>query len=337
MNTLALLNSNQRDVKMKTLFIFGLILMLNVGVAAAHNSKNNPHLIFAEHSLVGKIWDVNDKKFIDKKILVERILASHYILLGETHDNMVHHQNQAWVIENIKANNRRAIVSFEMINDQQGKLLHGHKITSSDILIKLLNQSKTGWEYQRHYKSLFDTVINSGFPIFPANLDRTQTYNIAAKGTKHLSAEIKKQLDKIKLTSEQKKILHEEIDMSHCQLLDSKMFAGMALVQRAKDVVMSMSMVNHRDGEIAVLIAGSGHVRNDRGVPVFIRLQDAKAKILALTWIEVLEESTSVDVYEEHWGSSQAPFNYIWFTPRVDRVDPCEALKKHTMKNKKKH
>jgi uncharacterized iron-regulated protein len=223
-------------------------------------------------------------------------------------------------------------VSFEMINDQQEKLLAGHEITSSDILIKLLNQSKTGWDYERHYMSLFDTIIKSDFPIFSANLDRTQTYNIAVKGAKSLPVEIKEQLDKIILTNEQNKKLLDEIDMSHCQLLDSKMFAGMALVQRVKDVVMSMSMVNNRDSQIAVLVAGAGHVRNDRGVPVFIQQQDAKAKILALTWIEVVEGITSVDIYEKHWGSTQAPFNYIWFTPRVNRIDPCEALKKHTKK-----
>ena len=53
--------------------------MLSVGAVPAHDVTNGPHLLFAEHSLVGKIWDVNNKKFIDKKILVGGLIISSFL------------------------------------------------------------------------------------------------------------------------------------------------------------------------------------------------------------------------------------------------------------------
>jgi hypothetical protein len=47
-----------------------------------------------------------------------------------------------------------------------------------------------------------------------------------------------------------------------------------------------------------------------------------------------LPEVLDAEAYAKHWGAQQLPFDYVWFTPRVDRPDPCEQFRQH-MKNKK--
>ncbi|NIQ15929.1 MAG: hypothetical protein GTO02_16505, partial [Candidatus Dadabacteria bacterium] len=75
------------------------------------------------HVLIDRIWDVQGQKVIDKRQLIERILDADYILLGEIHDNIAHHSNQAWVIDNLAVQNRSTAVAFEMIDNEQGKLI----------------------------------------------------------------------------------------------------------------------------------------------------------------------------------------------------------------------
>jgi uncharacterized iron-regulated protein len=43
------------------------------------------------HPLVGRIWDVKAGAFIGEDVLVARLVASRFVLLGERHDNPDHH------------------------------------------------------------------------------------------------------------------------------------------------------------------------------------------------------------------------------------------------------
>ena len=68
-----------------------------------------------------------------------------------------------------------------------------------------------------------------------------------------------------------------------------------------------------------VLIVGGGHTRNDRGVPLYLdeKLKDNSISILP---VEVQEGLTKPEEY-----TSIADF--LYFTPRVDNIDPCEKYK----------
>ena len=45
-------------------------------------------------------------------------------------------------------------------------------------------------------------------------------------------------------------------------------------------------------------------------------------------FLEVKEGLTAPAAYAEHWDAASLPFDYVWFTPRIDDVDPCEKFKK---------
>jgi uncharacterized iron-regulated protein len=64
-----------------------------------------------------------------------------------------------------------------------------------------------------------------------------------------------------------------------------------------------------------VLIAGNGHVRTDRGVPWYLARIRPTARTVSVALLEVRE---GLDA-----AAADLPFDYVWFTPRVDDRDPC--------------
>jgi uncharacterized iron-regulated protein len=112
-------------------------------------------------------------------------------------------------------------------------------------------------------------------------------------------------------------------------MINDKMTAAMTLVQRAKDAEMAEALRGSAQVNTHVLVAGSGHVRNDRGVPFYFRKRMAGKKLVAITWAEVLPGIEDAKAYAAQWGAQQLPFDYVWFTPRMDRPDPCEGFRQH--------
>jgi len=291
-------------------------------------------ILLADHPLAGKIWDVNAGQFINRQQLAGRIVSSRYLMLGETHDNLIHHQNQAWAIGLLRDHQRSAAVAFEMISQQQGQVIAGKKYDSSESLIAGLDHIKTGWEYQRFYANIFDVAIKADYAVLPANFDRQKIMLIVREGEAELPPGIKTMLDNHILPADQVAASRKEIEGSHCGMINEKMTRAMMLMQRAKDAQMAQAFASQNAVETRVLIAGSGHVRKDRGVPFYLSSQEQENNLLVIAWAEVQEDVTDVGAYAAHWGADQLPFDYVWFTPRVDRPDPCERFRQHIKSRK---
>jgi uncharacterized iron-regulated protein len=314
--------------------LFGTWLIL-LGGCTSHGDLKPPALILSQHTLVDKIWDVQAGRFIDETQLIRRMLASDYVLLGEIHDNSRHHQLQARVIDWLRKQQQLTSVSFEMISYQQGKVLKQHSYASSSELIELLNQTKSAWPYKRDYQIVFDSVIAAGFDILPANLDQNELTQVMNRGEVELSEDIRQMLKQTPFTDKQTADLQNEIVRAHCNMMPPDATQPMVLVQRARDAVMSLSLLNS-PADIKVLIAGAGHTRVDRGVPLYLRKRDKTARMFSLAFQEVNEGATSIDAYSERWGGQGLPFDYVWFTPAVHRPDPCEQLKRQLKKTNTK-
>jgi uncharacterized iron-regulated protein len=297
--------------------------------------SKTPKLLLTDHQLVGKIWDVEQQAYLDQDMLVARMLDSDYLLLGERHDNPLHHQHQSWAIKQLANNGKQASVAFEMIDSEQGARLAEQNVTSTEQLITELNLSKTGWDYENRYKTLFAEVIDAGFNIDSANLNRQQLMNIIMQGEDGLPEDYQRMLNATPLSAEQMQASQQEIIQSHCGMLDDKSSASMVLGQRLRDAVMADSLLNSQQ-PVKVLIAGAAHVRNDRAVPLYLRTnleqQGKDARILSIGMIEVDSSETDPSIYAEPWGSETLPFDIVWFTPQVKREDMCKKLKQHFKK-----
>jgi len=306
-----------------------------IGLSAcglAPQKEEAPMLTLTDHPLVDRIWDVKGARFIDKAQLVEKIAHSEYLLLGETHDNPIHHRYQAEMIEALAAKHRSAVVAFEMVDEKQGQLLADKPVDSVDALIATLNQVKATWNYERHYRGVFDSAMKAGFGVYPASLARETIMETARHGDASLPADLKALLGTVRLSEEQEVGSRREIESSHCGMLPEAMVSPMMFTQRVKDAVMAERLMAYAEVDTRVLVAGSGHARADRGVPLYLKQKAADAGIVSIAWAEVAPEMDRATGYAEHWGSARLPFDYVWFTPRVERPDPCEGLRHHMQK-----
>jgi uncharacterized iron-regulated protein len=84
---------------------------------------------------------------------------------------------------------------------------------------------------------------------------------------------------------------------------------------------MAKALASSSAADGAILIAGGGHARRDRGVPYYLALEAPGATVASVLLREVRRGEES----PERYGADDGPFDYLWFTPRVSDEDPCAA------------
>ena len=122
--------------------------------------------------------------------------------------------------------------------------------------------------------------------------------------------------------------LLEELRESHCGHLPEAMLAPMALAQHARDAHMARALLDAPTAAGAVLIAGAGHVRRDRGVPYYVRLNAPDAELVSVAFLEVRSGAVQPTAYLPESAGPLPVYDYVWFTPRLSDEDPCAAFQK---------
>jgi uncharacterized iron-regulated protein len=112
--------------------------------------------------------------------------------------------------------------------------------------------------------------------------------------------------------------------------MPENMIERMVDIQWARDARIAASLARGAQRDGAVLIAGAGHVRTDRGVPVHLARHIQDVAITSVAFVEVDAAAVKPGDYAQRFGSDALPFDYVWFTPKIDEADPCEKLKKST-------
>ena len=303
------------------------------------DDKSQPlKLLPQEHELIGKIYSVKDKKFVSKEALLKSIYQNDYVLLGETHDNVKHHEDHGEMITLIANHSEQAAIAFEMLNEDQEKLVNNVEFNSTDELLDTLEQAKTGWEYKKYYKPVFDSVLKAKLPMHAAEINRKSLMNIVTKGLDNAPEPVQELLKKTRLSDEATESLKKEIEMTHCGMINAEMTQAMMLGQQVRDAAIGDTLFKIKKDPVktAILISGSGHIRNDRGAPFYLKARDKNARIIAVAWLEIEPEVNDPLEYSKRWGVDHLPFDYVVFTEQVDRPDPCEEMKKY-MDHKKNH
>lgn len=321
-------------ISIKILPVYMIAALFLISCQSAKEKPTYGELMLHDHALSEKIWDVENKTFVEKQWLLNKVSDYNYILLGETHDNSLHHKYQGLIIGQLGDKGQRLSVAFEMINDDKQELLNKGNVKSSDELFDLLQWEKTGWPDRALYKPVFDATLNAKYNIYAANLNRKKLSSIIMGGEEALPENVKQQLNENPLSEEAEAKLRTEIVESHCNLLPEHMVPQMMMGQRVKDATMAKSLVSNKNTDGIVLIAGSGHVQK-YGVPIYLKSEDADAKAISIAWIEVDSRLEQPEEYANFYGDEDLPFDFVWFTPRIDRPDPCEELKNHHKFKKK--
>ena len=255
------------------------------------------------------------------------------VMLGEIHDNPEHHklrailleQASAAVFEQIRADQQPALDKYVVFNKSAARLGN-----TSDLL-RFLDWDKTSWSKTSDYRPLFEAVVRARLPIYPGDPPRDVMRKTAKEGASALPDDERKRLGlEASLGEAQDAASLAEIDGSHCGMIPKSAQPNMAVAQRYRDAHMADMLLKAAEAHgSAILFAGNGHVRTDRGVPWYIRLRAPSKAVVAVMLVEVVDGKTDPETYVPRDPDGKPATDFIVFTPRgPDRdKDPCEGMK----------
>jgi uncharacterized iron-regulated protein len=313
-----------------------LLAALLVATPAARAEPLPPTILSqpAAHTLTGKIW-LPGQGFISSDELARRAAAADVLLLGESHDNPDHHALQAWVLGQVLAAGKRPLVAFEMIDAGQSVALASHLATHPRDAAGLgpaLGWDKSGWPDWNFYRPIAEAALTAGTSLAAGNLGKDETRAIAKGEVPARLAALG--LDR-PLDAATRQGMEAEIKAGHCDLLPDRALPAMVRVQRARDAHMARVLADGIAAHgSAVLIAGSGHVRIDRAVPAHLTVMAPGKRVFAIAFAEVQPGMTEPVAYGEGYDADAPPFHALWFTPRAERENQCEVMRKHMEKKK---
>lgn len=234
------------------------------------------------------------------------------LVLGEVHDNPVHHLNQAAAVAALKP---RALV-FEMLTPEQAQKATSDARKDLARLGEVLGWEAAGWPDFGTYAPIFAAAPEA--EIIGAALPR-ETVRRAFKeplATVFGAGAAAYGLDR-PYPSELQAQLEAETQADHCGALPTDILPGMVAAQRLRDAAFADATLQaeRATGGPVVLITGSGHARDDRAVPAMIRAAAPDVRVLSIGQLEAPAEGDQ-------------PFDLWIVTPAAERPDPCEAFRK---------
>ncbi len=286
-----------------------------------------------DHPLVGVIWDVAARRRVGEAELAARVRATDIVLVGETHDNPDHHQLQATLLHAFGETHDAPAVVFEMLDHEQQQTvdstLRAHP-GDVDALAQAVGWASSGWPAWSMYRPVFETALAAHGAVLAAGLERGAAMRIAHEGVASLDPIMVQSFGLAgPLPADLQAAMRREMSESHCGLLPEAMLDSMVLVQRVRDALLAERLhAGAERGHGALLIAGAGHVRRDRGVPAQLA-RAYGATSLAIGLVQVSANGTAPERYAETFDARDLPFDFVWFTPRANDTDHCAELKEH--------
>ena len=290
------------------------------------------------HPLSGRIWDVSSARFIDRQSLITRLARADFLLLGERHDNPDHHLLQAEVLRRLIALGRRPAVGFEMFGLDDASAIANHLgLAPNDAagLGRAVNWNKSGWPDWAMYQPIAEAALQARLRIVATNLPRAAARKMNRDGLAALEPPVRGELGLDRpLSDAMCAAMATDIRDSHCGYASEESVKAMIDVQRARDAQMAQSLIAASDPDGAILVAGAGHVRKDYGIPVYLAAKAAGKQVISIAFLEVDNQKSEPPNYT--LANGRLPFDYVWFTPRVDDEDPCEKFKSQFEQLKKR-
>ena len=177
------------------------------------------------------------------------------LLLGEQHDAKAHPAwHERWV-STLAQRGQLAALALEMAD--RGASTVGLPATASEAQVQqALHWDAQGWSWPRYAPAVM-AAVHAGVPVLGANLPRPdQRAAMQDKG-----------LDQL-LPGPALKAQQLAVRIGHCELLPETQITPMTRIQIARDRSMAQTIASAVvPGKTVVLLAGSGHVEPDVGVP----------------------------------------------------------------------
>ncbi|WP_442957734.1 ChaN family lipoprotein [Polaromonas sp.] len=232
---------------------------------------------------------------------LDALLPVDALLLGEQHDAAEHQQIAQQIIAHLVARGLLAALALEMADAgvSTAALLPG---ASEEQARHALKWNDKAWPWAAYGPAVM-TAVRAGVPVLGANLPREQMPGSTADS----------QLD-VQLPGPALKAQQQLIRLGHCNLLPESQITPMTRIQIARDITMAHTLSQAAlPGKVVVLLAGSGHVDRNLGVPRHLPA-GLKAKAVRLRAGDATHENAEA-------------FDSVWATPALPDTDYCAGLR----------
>jgi len=265
------------------------------------------------------LYDGSSRAPLDSRVLLDRARSADFVLLGEVHDNPVHHETRARILTAL-AELHPAVV-FEQFRAADGPIPAPPSGNPDDAWLDQYGFDRAGWRWPLH-RPVVVAAIAHGRSIWGSNLSRESLVGAVRNGESALPDALRKVMAQAPLDAAAQALMDQELIDGHCGQLPASMVGGMRTAQVARDASMASVMMTASASGPAWLIAGNGHVRGDVSVPRILRVIAPGKTVLA---VGLLESPTAGGLPpDDAWTG----YDLVLVTPRVDRPDPCASLRR---------
>lgn len=249
-------------------------------------------------------------ELVPDEVLLQ-IAGAEVVIVGEVHDNPVHHRVQRDVAAALEP---RAMV-WEMLTAESAERINRNLISDPEKLAATIRWAELGWPPLSMYLPIFEAAPDA--PIYGALVPRE-----AARGAMEAGAAVAFGADAARygLTvplQEDEQTAREAGQMAaHCDAMPTEMLPVLVQIQRLRDAVLARAILTAMEdtGGPIVVITGNGHARKDWGVPNFLARMKPGLRVFVLGQSEE--------------GAIQGEFDAVLDAPAVERDDPCAAFHK---------
>jgi len=227
---------------------------------------------------------------------------------------------KAVVFEQIRGDRKAALEAF-------AREATGTAKDRAAELMRRVDWKTSGWP-EDDYRPLIEAALTANAVVYAGDAPR-DTMMALAKGKAgavsdderarlKLNEGLGAKLDDASLT---------EIEGAHCGMVPKSAFGGMAFAQRYRDAHLADATVKAMEQEGGVvLISGNTHVRSDRGVPWYVARRQPGKPIASVMLVEVEDGKTDPQSYVPLDPDGKPAADFIVFTPRTEREDPCKKF-----------
>lgn len=304
--------------------------------------KSTPHVLAGRVWSASRAWADNTRDDCgfdaNSADLTASISSADIVCLGEVHDNPAHHLFRARLVNTPPGGDRPAGAVFEQIADDQQAGVDRFTLfdrtaarlgTASDLM-KFIDWDSSPWSKMADYRPLFEAVIGARLQIYPGDVARSVMKKAAKEGLSSvLSPEEMAQLALDRPLGDAADAASQaEIEGSHCGMLPKQAVPRLAAAQRFRDAHLAdavLRAVNERGR--ALLFAGNGHVRTDRGVPWYIAQRAPDKRQVSVMLIEAEDGKSDPEVYVPRGPDGKPAADFVVFTPEAKRANPCDTMK----------
>lgn len=262
-----------------------------------------------------------DGRTIAEGALIDALSRAPVVVLGEVHDNPVHHARQAWIVERLEPGG----LAFEMIPSasEEGIAVYLAQGGRRREIGPAIGWDRLGWPDWKLYAPIVEAAPDAyiaGGGVSRVDIRLAMADGAAgAYGTGATRLGLDRPLDPA-IRAE----IEDEMVVSHCNKLPRGVAAEMVEAQRLRDARLAAATGRafaNGKGRAAVLITGNGHARTDRGVPAYLRLAAPELTVLSVGMIE------STPGGDPAATAGELPFDFVWFSPPAERGDPCAVFR----------